>query len=190
MIKKSRYISCLIFLAFVFGDFAQAQKTFENNDLPNLFQINSNLYRGAQPTEDGVKQLAKMGVKTIIDLRGADELAGKEKLWAANFGIKFINIPLSNWFRPKDEKIEKIIAELDKTENQPVYVHCKRGADRTGTVVAAYRITHENWTAEEANSEAKRFGFGWWQFCMKDYIEDFYKDYAKKTAEKSSKSAK
>lgn len=183
MIQKSRVFSCLILLALVFGNFAQAQKPLKDKELPNFHQVNANLYRGGQPDENGVKKLAALGIKTIINLRGADAAEKKEEIWARNAGLKFINIPLSNWFAPRDEKIEKILAEIDRAENQPVFVHCKHGADRTGTVIAVYRITHENRTAKQANAEAKKFGFGWWQFWMKDYIEDFYEDYTeKKTA--------
>lgn len=178
MFQKNGVFNVLILFVFVFAVSVQAQTA--SKDLPNLFQINRNLYRGAQPTENGVKELSKLGVKTIIDLRGAGDVTEKEKLWAEKNSIKFINIPLNNWFEPKDERIEKIVAEIDKPENQPVFIHCKRGADRTGTIVAVYRITHENWTAKQANDEAKKFGFGWWQFWMKDYIEDFYAHYTAK----------
>ncbi len=160
-------------LIFAFANFAHAQKAVENKDLPNFYQVNANLYRGGQPTEAGVKDLAKMGVKTIIDLRGDDENAQKEKLWAENAGIKFVPVNLSNWFKPKTADIEQIIKQIDAAENEPVFVHCKRGADRTGTVVAAYRISHDNWTAKQANAEAKKIGFGWWQFWMKDFINDY-----------------
>ena len=122
-----------------------------------------------------------MGVKTIIDLRGADKLAEKEKTWARNAGMNFINQPLNNWFEPKDAKIEEIEKLINSPENQPVFVHCQRGADRTGTVIAIYRITHDGWTAKQANAEAKKFNFGWWQFWMKDYINDYYRDFKKKS---------
>ena len=175
MKSAARYVSFLFIIAF--ASFAHAQKAVENKDLPNFLQVNASFYRGAQPTEAGVKQLAKMGVKTIIDLRGEDEKARNEEIWARNAGIKFINVSLGNWFEPKTGDIERIIKDIDAPENQPVFIHCKRGADRTGTVVAVYRISHDNWTAKQAISEAKRFDFGWWQFWMKDYINDYYRDF-------------
>lgn len=184
MFQKNGVFNVLILSVFVFVFSVQAQESPEIKDLSNFFQVNANLYRGAQPTENGVKQLAELGVKTIIDLRGDGDVTKKEKLWAEKNGIKFINVSLSNWFGPKGGRIEKIVAEIDKPENQPVFVHCKRGADRTGTIVAVYRITHENWTAKQANDEAKKFGFDWWQFWMKDYIEDFYENYAKSHPQK------
>jgi protein tyrosine/serine phosphatase len=171
-----RYFSFYMVIALSVSSFAHGQKAAKNKDLPNFSEVNSNLFRGGQPKEEGIKQLAKMGVKTFINLRGEDDLSKKEKKWVQDSGMKFIGVSLNNWFKPKDADIEKIIAMIDNAENQPVFVHCQRGADRTGTVIAVYRMTHENWTAKEANKEAKEFGFGWWQFWMKDYINDYYEN--------------
>lgn len=169
----------LLIIAFIFSQPAHPQKDSSERDLPNFYVVNTNLFRGGQPTEAGVKRLARMGVKTIIDLRGADENSKREASWAQNAGIKFIGVNLDNWKRPKDADIEQVIQYINAPENQPIFVHCKRGADRTGTVIAVYRITRDGWTAREANEEAKKFGFGWWQFWMKDYINDYYRDFKK-----------
>ncbi|MCY7347185.1 MAG: dual specificity protein phosphatase family protein [Pyrinomonadaceae bacterium] len=177
---KSSIKYFLLLFIVAFANFVHAQKSVENKDLPNFSQVNAKFYRGAQPTENGVKELARMGVKTIINLRGEDKNAQKEKLWANRAGIKFIAVNLNNWFKPKTADIENIVKEIDAADNQPVFVHCKRGADRTGTVVAVYRIAHDNWTAREANDEAEKFGFGWWQFWMKDYINDYYEENGKR----------
>jgi protein tyrosine/serine phosphatase len=93
--------------------------------------------------------------------------------------MKFFNPHLSNWFAPKTSDIEKVLEIIQNPENQPVFIHCKRGADRTGTVVAVYRMKYENWTDKQANKEAKEFGLGWWQIWMKDYIHDYYRDLKK-----------
>jgi len=177
----TRYFSLL--LIFAFANAAHAQKAFESKDLPNFAEVNAKLFRGGQPTENGVKELARRGVKTIIDLRGEDENAKKEELWARNAGIKFVAVNLSNWFKPETADIENVIKQIDAADNQSVFLHCKRGADRTGTVVAVYRISHDNYTAKQAISEAKKFDFGWWQFWMKDYINDYYKENVKRKVE-------
>lgn len=178
----TRQFSLLFIIGLVFAGFTGAQDTFEKKDLPNLYKINANFYRGGQPTETGVAQLKQTGIKTIIDLRSGDQQAKREEGWATAAGIRFINVPMSNWFGPKDIQVDKIIALIDDPANQPVFVHCKRGADRTGTVVAVYRISREGWNAEKANEEAEKFGFGWWQFWMKDYINDYYRDLKAKTS--------
>lgn len=171
--------SIIFFNLFVLFAFAAQKAEPKNIDLPNMHQVNAQFYRGGQPTEKGVNGLAKMGVKTIINLRGEDKHSLIEKHWAEKADIKFISVNLSNWFEPKTSDIEKIIREIDTADNQPIFVHCKRGADRTGTVVAIYRITRDNYTAKQAYDEAKSFGFGWWQFPMKHYINEYYEDFKK-----------
>jgi protein tyrosine/serine phosphatase len=82
---------------------------------------------------------------------------------------------MSGLGRPTDEQVERALAIIDARENWPVFVHCQRGADRTGVVIAAYRISHEQWTDEQAIAEAKRFGLAVVQFRKKDYISDYSK---------------
>jgi tyrosine-protein phosphatase SIW14 len=147
----------------------------KGDGLPNFHKISETFYRGGQPTEEGVNNLAKLGIKTIINLRGGkNKKVNKEEIWAKKAGITFIHSPLSNWFASRDDKIQTILDEIKNPENQPVFLHCKRGADRTGTVTAVYRMKYEDWTAKDANDEAKKFGIGWWQVWMKDYIKDYY----------------
>ena len=117
-----------------------------------------------------------MGVATVIDLRDDDERALKEKVLVESAGMRFINLPLGNWSRPDIKGIDNIIAQIKTTQNQPVFVHCKRGSDRTGTVIAVFRMTNDGWTAKEAGDEAEKFGIGWWQFGMRDFINDYYRD--------------
>jgi tyrosine-protein phosphatase SIW14 len=169
--------SVIFFNLFMLFTISAHKAESKNVDLPNFYEVNAKLFRGGQPTEKGVNELAKMGVKTIINLRGEDKNSLREKVWAEKANIKFISVNLSNWFEPKTADIEQIIKEIDAAANQPVFVHCKRGADRTGTIIAVYRITHDKYTAKQAIEEAKKFDFGWWQFWMKDYINDYYRDY-------------
>jgi protein tyrosine/serine phosphatase len=164
----------IFFLALFF---VMTEKTeSKKEDLPNFFKVNENLYRGGQPTEEGVKQLAKLGIKTIISFRDGEKGVNRERKFAEENGIRFINPHLSNWFAAKDGKIEKILDAIRDPQNQPVFIHCRRGADRTGTVVAVYRMKYDGWTDKEANREAKKFGLGWWQVFMKDFIHDYYRD--------------
>ncbi|MBV9216299.1 MAG: dual specificity protein phosphatase family protein [Acidobacteria bacterium] len=149
------------------------------DNLSNFAKVNEHLYRGAQPTAAGVSQLKEMGIKTIVSLRGGD-IAKEEAGWAANNGIKFVNVQEGNWSRPSVEDVERVVALINDPANQPVFVHCKRGSDRTGTVVAVYRMTQDHWTDDQAIAEAKKFGFGWWQIWMKDFIRDYYRDRVKK----------
>ncbi|MGC2237559.1 MAG: tyrosine-protein phosphatase [Pyrinomonadaceae bacterium] len=179
-----RYFSLLLIITFSFGGFAQAQKAVKDKDLPNFGRINANLFRGGQPTGAGLEKLKDVyNVKSIVYLRGADEKAEIEKNRAKAVGIELQSFSLNNWLRPKDAQIKDILAFIDNPANQPVFVHCKRGADRTGTIVAVYRIAREGKTAKEAFDEAKDFHFGWWQIWMKDYINDYYRDFRKVNSE-------
>ena len=177
MISIFKQFAFCLLIVFCLSIGPNAQTAAPSKDLPNLYKVDANLYRGGQPTEVGIKQLKAMGIKTVIDLRGDDDRAVREEGWAKTAGLRFINIPLSNLFGPKNTKIDAILNQLERSEDQPVFIHCKRGADRTGTVIAVYRILHDHWTGEKANAEAKKFGFGWWQFFMKDYIDDYYRDH-------------
>ncbi|MGH9938421.1 MAG: protein-tyrosine phosphatase family protein [Blastocatellia bacterium] len=77
--------------------------------------------------------------------------------------------------RPTDEQVERALAIIDAQENWPVFVHCQRGADRTGVIIAVYRISHERWTDEQAIAEAKRFRMAFIQFRKTGYISDYFK---------------
>lgn len=146
-------------------------------EVPNFHQVNQGLYRGAQPKEGGIQLLAARGIKTILNLRAADERARAEEIEARAAGLRYFNIPMEGLDRPTDEQIERALKIINDTANQPVFVHCKHGADRTGTVIAIYRMTHDGWSTEEALREAKRYGLSMFQFGMKDYIKDYGRDH-------------
>ena len=140
--------------------------------LPNLGQVTDGIYRGAQPEDGGLQKLAEMGVRTVINFRTGEDGVAKERSLAEKLGLRFIHEELPPHGRPSDESIRRILDLILDPENQPVFVHCKRGADRTGTVIACYRMEHAGWTEEQAMDEAAEFGIGWWQRGMKAYIRD------------------
>ncbi len=180
---KKFTIHLVLALVIAFGIVlnANSQSAKSSKDLPNLYQIAANLYRGGQPTEVGIKELQKLGVKTVIDLRDNDERAKNEEKLVKAAGMRFINVPLDNWFEPNSVFLDDLMRHFGLAENQPVFIHCKRGSDRTGVAIAVYRITHDGWTDKQASDEAKKFGLGWWQVWMKDFIHDYYRDYKQKT---------
>jgi protein tyrosine/serine phosphatase len=142
--------------------------------LPNFHQVNEHLYRGAQPLSGGMRLLATKGIKTIVNLRGEDEGTRVESTDAREAGLRYFNVPMKGLSRPTDEQVEKVLAIINDSQNWPVFVHCNHGKDRTGTIIACYRISHDGWTSEKAKAEAKHYGMSWVQFGMKDYIKDYY----------------
>lgn len=162
------------FLLAVFAAAAQAQEP-DGVGLPNFQRVSDHIYRGGQPTPEGLRLLAALGFKTVLNLRADDERAQAEERLARAAGLRYFNVPLPVYARPRDEQIERALAVVLKEENWPVFVHCKRGADRTGTVVAAYRISRDGWTGEEALREAARHGLSRAQVEMRDYVADYHR---------------
>ena len=149
--------------------------------IPNFNQVNEHVFRGGQPTAEGWQGLAKLGVKTVIDLRRTDEHspeAEAEVVKAA--GMHYVNVPMKGVVAPTDEQINKVLSLLDSED--PVFVHCKRGADRTGAVIACYRIAHDHWARKQALREAKSLGMGWTQVGLKNYIMSFQPTTTKRAA--------
>lgn len=136
----------------------------------NFYQVNKEVYRGAQPSKEGFQNLAKLGVKTIIDLREADSNATAEKKMVEAAGMHFINVPMRGMTTPSDADVQKVLSIFNDSTQGPVFVHCRRGADRTGTVVACYRISHDGWDNTKALKEARTDGMSWIQMAMQHYV--------------------
>jgi len=141
----------------------------------NAGKISNVLYRGAQPRENGLAELKKLRITTIVDLRGED----KEKFeWergaVETLGMRFVHIPVSGWAPPSDKQVAQFLELFRDDPKQKVFVHCRFGDDRTGVFVATYRMAVEKWTPEQAMKEMYFFGFnGFWHPSMKKFIREF-----------------
>jgi len=168
-------LACFITLLLLLSA-GVAQEKLRYKELPNFHRINEKLYRGAQPQTNGWQILSKLGIKTVINLRDNDDRSVSEEKQVRAAGFNYFNIPMARLARPNDDKVQKALAIINTPEHQPVFVHCRHGADRTGVVIGAYRILNEGWTSERAKAEANRHGMKIWQFAMKDYLHDLYRD--------------
>jgi len=123
----------------------------------NFGRINDNYFRGAQPRGTDYRDLAAIGVKTVIDLQadGPSNEAGAVK--AA--GMNFIRIGLTTTKAPTEAQVARFMEIVNDPANQPVFVHCAGGRHRTGTMTALYRMTNEGWTPAQAYNEMKQYRF-------------------------------
>jgi tyrosine-protein phosphatase SIW14 len=143
------------------------------NGIKNFYQVDEHVYRGAQPTGEGFQYLAKIGVRTVIDLREADERSKGEESVVTAAGMKYVNVPMTGLTPPTDTEIAQILGILEGGGTGPVFVHCQKGADRTGVVIASYRIDHDHWDNARALKEARDRGMSMFQFPRQGYIRAF-----------------
>jgi tyrosine-protein phosphatase SIW14 len=120
----------------------------------NFAKVSPALWRGAQPTKDGFRNLEAAGVKTIVNFRHDHDdlplLAGTQ--------LKYLWLPARAW-KPEEQDLVIFLKVLEDPENWPVFVHCAEGKDRTGYSVAAYRIVAEDWAPDDAIHEMFEFRY-------------------------------
>jgi protein tyrosine phosphatase (PTP) superfamily phosphohydrolase (DUF442 family) len=141
--------------------------------IENFDKVDTNVYRGAQPSGPGFQYLAKIGVKVIIDLRETDARSKAEEQVVTGAGMKYVNVPMTGLTPPTEAEITKILGILEDKTAGPVFVHCHRGADRTGVVIAAYHINHDNWDNARALKDAKAHSMSFFQKPRQKYIKTF-----------------
>ena len=140
----------------------------------NFGKISDGVFRGAQPDAAGIGNLENLGIKTIIDLRMPKQVSKLEEAQARAHGILYTNFPMHGVGRPADEQVRQALS-LIQTLPGPVFVHCQHGCDRTGTIIACYRIEHDHWTRDAAFAEARHYGISWLERGMKSFVMDFGK---------------
>ncbi len=121
----------------------------------NLYKVSDTLYRGEQPSAEGFAELEKLGIKTVVNLRSLHSDRAKLK----GTDLAYEHIRMEAW-DPEQEEIEEFLAIATDKTKQPVFVHCLHGADRTGTMVAVYRIVVEGWDKPKALDEMQNGPFG------------------------------
>ena len=145
--------------------------------LPNLHRVNATLYRSAQPSREGFVRLdshvslasGDPPIRTVVSLRAFKE---DSSLVTVSSALRLEEISFKTW-HPEDEDVVKFLRIATTPALQPVLVHCRHGSDRTGTMVAVYRIVVEGWTKADAADEMVHGGFGFhpmWQNLLR-YIE-------------------
>lgn len=169
--RSSQFFGVVLLLSF--ATVANAAEQYP--ELPRIHQISERLYRGGQPGPGGIRRLAELGINTIINLRGRGPHTRADEAEARSLGLNYFNIPLPIWGRPNDADIQRVMDIASAPASGRVFVHCRDGVDRTGMIVALYRLTSDGWSTKMATGEATRYGMRRHQYWMRDYISDFYK---------------
>ena len=171
----------LMVLIAALGSYAGAASKLSgklaNIRIDNFGQINDTYFRGAQPSDQDYRDLAAIGVKTVIDLtRDGRE---NEASLVQGAGMKFYRIPMTTSDRPSDAAVFQFLKLVNDPANQPVYVHCQGGRHRTGVMTAVYRMTQEGWTPDRAYSEMKKYRFEGFPGhpVLKRFVFDFYSNF-------------
>jgi len=158
---------------------AAAEEAVADVPIARFHQVDEQLYRGAQPTELGLTRLQALGVRTILNIRDeGDAEVEKERRIVESLGMHFVHIPIKdgnifNWSRRIPTDTVTRFFEVLASVPGPVFIHCKRGTDRTGALVAIYRIAHNGWDAARALAEANERGMRPWYRGLRKQIQTF-----------------
>jgi tyrosine-protein phosphatase SIW14 len=163
-----RWPTSAIFLAAALATTAFAGPVVQG--VGNFQKVDDHVYRGAQPTDEGFRNLAKLGIKTVVDLRTRSDRSLIEEKAVTAAGMHYIGVPMRGTETPPNESVHKVLALLEDATTGPVFVHCHRGADRTGVVIACYRIEHDHWTKDRALVEARSLGLSWLKRAFQRYV--------------------
>jgi protein tyrosine phosphatase (PTP) superfamily phosphohydrolase (DUF442 family) len=141
--------------------------------IKNFGQMDDRFYRGAQPKEKDYKQLAALGIKTIIDLREDPEAYEKREAEAA--GMRYVNLPMIAKEYPKAETVEEFLKLVDDPSTGKFFVHCAGGRHRTGVMGAVYRFNRYHWKFDQVYTEMKKYDFytRWGHGDMKKFVQDY-----------------
>jgi protein tyrosine phosphatase (PTP) superfamily phosphohydrolase (DUF442 family) len=130
-------------------------RKLDERGVPNFGEVTPTLYRGGLLSVTGLKALKKVGVNVVVDAHANSK---HEKEEVESLGMKYVAIPWHcPW--PRDEVFAKFLQVVHDNKGKKIFVHCRLGDDRTGMMVAAYRMAEEGWSADEAMNEMESFGF-------------------------------
>lgn len=158
--------------------------------IKNFGRMDARFFRGGQPKESDYKDLAALGIKTVIDLR--DDPTGYEKQDVEALGMHYINIPMSDKDYPREEQINSFLKLVDDPATGEFFVHCAGGRHRTGVIGAVYRLKHDHWTYDQAYGEMKKYDF-YTRFGhgeMKKYVEDYWQRLQANSAQSKASAAR
>jgi len=138
--------------------------------VPNLHKVDEGVYRSAQPSALGMRNLDAAGFRTVINLRSFHTDKGEAK----GTGLHLEQITMKAW-HPEVKEVERFFSIVMEPANRPVLFHCWHGADRTGTLSSLYRVVVQGWAKESAIDEMVNGGYGFHAIWpnLPHWIRDF-----------------
>jgi len=164
------------------GDFRPVAAEESVSGVPGFARVSDVLYRGGQPTREGFRKLKEMGVKTVVNLRSIH--SDRELL--RGVGLNYIHISFKPWHM-EDEDVVEFLSVATDPRSQSVFVHCAEGVDRTGGMVAVYRMYVDGWDMEKAAEEMRQFGFHEVWVDIEAYLRQFDVEGMRKQVRSSAK---
>jgi protein tyrosine phosphatase (PTP) superfamily phosphohydrolase (DUF442 family) len=151
------------------GNLRISERLFGLPGLTAVGRVAPGIYRGAHPKPEGYATLKAMGVRTVINLRVRH--GEREAVEAA--GMRYVEVPMSFLKKADPAVVRKALSVMTDPANQPVFVHCSVGTDRTGVVTAVYRMEVDGWSEAEAEAEMEAFGYHWIWFQLKKTVKEW-----------------
>ncbi len=190
--KSSPTIIATLALVFAFSavSFAKENKSnFPNIKISNFGQMDENFYRGARPKAEDFKNLAALGIKTVIDL--TDNSRDREQPAVEAAGMRYVNIPIVDKDAPSAEQVSAFLKVANNPATGKFYVHCAGGRHRTGIMGAVYRFNHDHWNFDQAYAEMKQYDFYTSNGHGKqlDFVQNYWQQFQAKQANGSSVAA-
>jgi rhodanese-related sulfurtransferase len=164
-----------LIIALAFLATSLTTNAFAKDLIINFSKVNDGLYRGARLTSyEALEYLKSLNVKSVVNLQGGDldsdigivipwaepgekpEVIAEEKAGVLSMGMSFLHSPLNSLeaiTKDEDKEIDETLEFMHDKKNQPVFIHCEHGADRTGLLVALYRVKYEHVNIEAAHNE-------------------------------------
>jgi tyrosine-protein phosphatase SIW14 len=167
----------IIIATFAFAAICAAQDTPQKAALvkiKNFGQMDDRFFRGAQPKEADYKDLAALGIKTVIDL--TEDPKPYEKTTVESLGMRYINIPMVDKKYPTAEATDAFLKTVNDPNTGKFFVHCAGGRHRTGAMGAVYRYEFYGWNFDQVYKEMKTYDFytAWGHGSFKDFVKDYY----------------
>lgn len=181
-----KLLALVIFIPFI----TNASPAFEEarDQIARFRHVAPSIYAGGNPVskadgDRGMRALAALGIATVVNLQGGDvddsiagwwtwavepgedaEAIAAERRFFEERGAAYFNFPLCS-HKPvtaqEDRDIRSALQVLaSATQDRPAFLHCEHGADRTGLVIALYRVLYQSWSPQDAHREWVSNGHG------------------------------